>query len=210
MDGLQQAAVLEYYLDLRRVTCSSFSGTGPTRVERLVVDEESAKAFGRARWTSDRSPHGGYVANSRKTGLLQRLRARLDGGRRLRKSCTLAAAWRTLIPAAVRAAIAEGRYRRLLIIPDGILAPAAVRGPGCGQRGRAEYLLDHGPAVHMPLQQPVFFICFKREKESSEPGRERCSTVGNPEYRDQPPAAVDWSARQPRRRSSSLLATSPP
>ena len=84
----------------------------------------------------------------------------------------LTALWQILVPQAQREAIVQGKYKRLVIIPDGSLSPLPFEILVTGQEPRTQYLLDAGPPVLYAPSATILLNLVSREKVGTTGGRE--------------------------------------
>jgi CHAT domain-containing protein len=124
------------------------------------------------------------LAAQDKDGLLARLR-RCTGPEQERELApALAALWEVLIPEAEREALVGGRYRRLIVLPDGPLArlPFEVLVVQPGDQPR--YLLDVGPVIEYASSATILINLAERNFGSVGQAKERILTVGDCRYKE--------------------------
>jgi hypothetical protein len=90
--------------------------------------------------------------------------------------------WTTLIPEKQRSATLAGKYKRLIIIPDGHLAllpfETLVVEPG----ETPKYLIDVGPSIHYAPSPTILYRLAHRQTEGVTPAAQPVLTVGDPAY----------------------------
>lgn len=154
------------------------------RVERLEVLPEQATAL--------RIPSGDMTASrlrpvfidDRGEGLLQQLR---DPALAQQTHGRLAALWLTLIPKRERDALTSGRYKRLIVVPDGRLGLLPLETLVVSTSPQVQYLLDAGPPIEYgPSVTVLYNLATNRQAALAEEGTkiEPVLTVGGAIYGD--------------------------
>ncbi len=157
------------------------------RIEKLELTADAATTLGASPGPLSAEQLRGVLVNEKKTGVLQRLS---DRGAALPVD-ELAALWTILTPETERAAITEGKVKRLLIVPDGPLAmlpiEALVVGPGKSPR----YLLDVGPPlVYGPSAASLLRLAERDAEAVAAAGREPVLALGDPAYPEEGAGAL--------------------
>ncbi len=149
------------------------------RIESLSVNVEQARqlAVDAGPLTATRLQQ--VLAPAEGKGLLGRLRHPAQSSELTQELHVL---WHVLIPQPEREALRAGRFKTLIVLPDGLLASlpfdALVVGPG----GNPTYLLDAGPPVAYGPSATVLQNLMQRPAVQTPPGREPVLTVGDPLY----------------------------
>lgn len=184
--GREQALVLEYFIGEEASCVMVIRADGGVRVEKLEVGEEEAAALRLetgelTRERLQRVLRGGEGENKAE-GLLERL-SRAD---RPEKSEQLAGAlhalWRVLIPEGERRELEEGRYRRLVVVPDGVLALLPFEVLVIDLVRPLRYLMDVGPAVLYAPSCTVLLQLERREGQSQVEAKQPVLLVGDCVY----------------------------
>jgi len=164
------------------------------RLESLQVGAEGAKTLGiePGPLTAKRLQAALITADG--TGVLQQL---ADARKALQAGAKLAVLWEVLVPQAERDQIAGGKIKRLIVVPDGLLAllpfeslvvKPAAQSPSADSPARAlTYLLDVGPPVAYAPSTTVLFNLLERPAPAPGTQREPVLTVGNPSYAPEGP-----------------------
>ena len=96
-----------------------------------------------------------------------------------RLSARLAALWQLLIPEAKQDALANGKYKHLIVIPDGPLALFPFESLVVQGDQEPEYLLDRGPAIHYG---PSLTVLYNLSTRKAVQANKRVLTVADPLY----------------------------
>ena len=119
------------------------------------------------------------LVNSPTKSLLPKL---ANPSQALQVSAQLAALWESLIPAAVREAIASGKYQRLVIIPDGSLSLLPFETLVVENAAEPKYLLDIGPSIQYAPSATVLYNLLDRGPVDAAASAQAVLTVGDPAY----------------------------
>jgi CHAT domain-containing protein/Tfp pilus assembly protein PilF len=153
--------------------------TDKARLTALIVEETDAKLLGIEPGPLTGKRLAEILVNEKGDGVLQRLR---DQDKSDEAAAKLVVLWRVLIPETHRADLAEGKIKRLIIIPDGKLSllpfEALVVKPGKSPK----YLLDVGPAIIYGPSATVLYNLADRPVAEHSGNQEPVLTVGNPAY----------------------------
>ncbi len=90
--------------------------------------------------------------------------------------------WQLLIPAKDRAALVEGKYERLFIVPDGSLLGLPYEALVVSGDADPQYLLDAGPPVAYAPSATVAYNLARRESAATPRGVKPVLSIANPEY----------------------------
>jgi RNA polymerase sigma factor (sigma-70 family) len=181
----QNALLLEYLAGSEGGYVLIVPPEGKPRLERLALDESHAKALG-----ADAGPLTGQrlskvLSDEKGTGVLDQL-SRADSIERAQAIApALAVLWETLIPEKERRAILDGKYRRLIVLPDGPMAKLPFETLVVRAGDRPEYLLDVGPAILYAPSATILMNLAERNEQGGvkDPGgREPVLTVGDCRY----------------------------
>jgi len=147
----------------------------------LVADEAAAKELAIEPGPLTSVKLRAACANEQHDGVVDRL-ANLQGAKAT--TANLAVLWKLLVPEAERKVLAEGKAKRLIVVPDGPLAllpfEALVVEPGENPR----YLLDVGPPiVYAPSATVLYNLSDRKAPAKTKADRSPVLTVGNPTYR---------------------------
>lgn len=185
-----EALVLEYFLGAEGVYVLVV-GDGAPSLEKLAVDERNARIFPSSPGTLTRDRLTGVLTNEQGKGILQRLKDMCRVEKRplwidvLREAMPgLRSLWDVLIPSRQREAIETGsfEFKRLVIIPDGVLAKLPFETLVVDDAGGApKYLLDAGPPILYAPSATVLLRLAERQPGPAS-GVEPVLTVGNPNY----------------------------
>ena len=156
-------------------------GPHDSSLTALVADEAAAKKLAIEPGPLTSAKLRAVCANERHDGVVERL---ADSQGAKAATANLAVLWKLLVPEAERKALAEGKVKRLIVVPDGPLAllpfEALVVEPGENPR----YLLDVGPPiVYAPSATVLYNLSDRKTPAKAKADRSPVLTVGNPTYR---------------------------
>jgi CHAT domain-containing protein len=157
------------------------AGSHQASLTALVADETAAKKLAIEPGPLTSAKLRAVCANERHDGVVERL---ADSQGAKAATANLAVLWKLLVPEAERKALAEGKVKRLIVVPDGPLAllpfEALVVEPGENPR----YLLDVGPPiVYAPSATVLYNLSDRKTPGKAKADRSPVLTVGNPTYR---------------------------
>jgi CHAT domain-containing protein len=199
-----QGLLLEYFLGLKDgyVVVVPAPGESP-RIERLSIDETQAKILGvkPGPLTGDLmhailnfNSGGGErkVGTARGRGLdlmdddrdaaglaILPLLRRADHA--MQAVDKLAALWQVLIPKTEREAIVSGKLQRLVIVPDGALAPLPFEVLVVESGAQPKYLLDAGPAI-VGGPSATLLLNLSKERATVKNPQRQVLSVGDANY----------------------------
>ncbi len=176
------ALVLEYLLGSEAGYVLIVSGGGKPRVETLSVNKEQAALLGIEPGPLTGKQIQAALSNEKETGLLQRLKDSEQPEKAKDAVAGLSVLWKLLIPESERKALLEGKFKRLIVLPNGPLArlpfETLVVEPGIFP----SYLLDAGPPIQYAPSATILINLTERKAASGTGGREPVLTVGNCRY----------------------------
>lgn len=176
------ALLLEYLLGEKDGYVLVVPAGGTPRVELLSVTPQQAQVLGieAGPLTADRLQQA--LANSRNTGVLQRLRSPAESDIEGRANAPgLAVLWEVLVPAGLREKVLADAFQRLVIVPDGPLAHFPFEALAVQSESEPRYLLDAAaPVVYSP-SATVLLTLASRPNNASRTEKPVLS-VGNPSY----------------------------
>jgi CHAT domain-containing protein/Tfp pilus assembly protein PilF len=120
----------------------------------------------------------------------------------------LAALWKVLIPDAQREALINGKYKRLILVPDGALVNLPFEALVVELRDNPVYLLDRGPPVIEGPSATLLYNLSQRETAQHTSMKEPVLTVGNPKYPAQRPGTASNNSSS--RSAGAILASMRP
>jgi len=178
----------------------------PARAEPLRVTDQQAELLGVPAGPLTAERLADILANDTDTGLLQRLPQASTPEKTQELVPALAALWEILVPEGEREALLEGRYQRLVVVPDGLLAPLPLEVLVVQKTPRVQMLLDVGPPVLYVPSGTVLGNLLERPEGATPPAKQPVLTVGDCRYGDSPQEQAQelWAAWTPARRYSSL------
>ncbi len=220
-----EALILEYVLGREGGYVFVFPGKGTPRLNPLHVDEQTAETLGidpgaltagqvlEALTHCDRDT--GRLLQETKIGeslpverMAEHLQFKTGTGplyllkdpdrSRDRTGVTqeLAALWRLLIPAEEREALQNGKYKRLIVVPDGWLGRLPFETLVVDAGVRPKYLLEVGPPIQYAPSATVLANLAKKESKKSLPATPPVLTVGDCLYGSD--ANANWDESRPR------------
>lgn len=178
----QDALFLEYVLGEEGSFVLVVPGRGEPRLEKLLVTEDLAPALETQAGPLTVVALYKMLANDRQTGVLQPLRGAKEPANKDQLAAAMTAMWRLLIPVPERAALTEGRFKRLIVVPDGPLAQLPFETLTVDQAGQETVLLDVGPPVLYAPSATILLNLADRPVERIDVRREPVLAVGNPRY----------------------------
>ncbi|MEM3433857.1 MAG: CHAT domain-containing protein [Candidatus Methanomethyliaceae archaeon] len=193
----QKALVLEYLVGWKESYVLVIPAGGSVRVEKLTVSEEQAKLLEVAAGALKEEVLEGILRGPREaaqeeTAPGERVRKRAGLWEELSKADRpeasgklapkLRALWELLVPEGERRGLLEGRYERLVVVPDRALAllPFEVLVVSRGEPVR--YLVDRGPPVLYAPSCTVLLQLEGRQAEGAGQAKEPVLLVGHCRY----------------------------
>lgn len=173
-DGL----LLVYLLGSEGGYVLSVSGE-KTQLSSLTLGIEAARRLGVKPGPLTAGALANVLVNAEGTGVLQQLRDAHKAGKATDK---LAVLWEVLLPKAEREAIVAGKYKRLMVVPDGKLAMLPFEALVVRAGKEPKYLLDVGPAIHYGPSATVLYNLSQPVAAADSSVREPVLTLGNPDY----------------------------
>jgi CHAT domain-containing protein len=176
----QDALMLEYYLGRDGGYLLVLRAGAAPRLEKLTVDKQQAETLGIEPGPLTAARLSQALSNSKQTGALQLLRQSAKPEQAAAATQKLAALWQLLIPETERTALEEGKLKRLMIIPDGMLSglPFETLVVRAGENPR--YLLDVGPAIEYAPSATILINLADRGETNA--AGWPVLTVGDPRY----------------------------
>ncbi len=116
----------------------------PARVETLTIDAASATTLGRTAGTLLEPTLQAILLGAEPEGILQRLARPGDSDDTIARTAAL---WQMLVPERERKDLLAGRYKRLVIVPDGPLAAVPFEALSVEAGEDPRLLLDAGPPI---------------------------------------------------------------
>jgi tetratricopeptide (TPR) repeat protein len=147
------------------------------RLVRLAPDAEMTAKLG----VDTRNPISPQLPEALRAEVLEVLMILSDTENSARVPKRLARLWRFLVPEPEREALTSGRFKRLTIVPDGILALLPFEALVVETETRPKYLLDAGPPI---LYGPSISTLYNLAQRAIHPSANRrpVLTVGDPLY----------------------------
>ncbi len=115
-------------------------------------------------------------------GLLQQLKQSRKPEKLAAALPRLAALWEVLVPAPERSTIITGQAKRLIVIPDGLLARLPFETLVVESGDTPKYLLSEGPAVQYAPSATILLNLAEREGSPQVASPQPVLTIGNPRY----------------------------
>jgi CHAT domain-containing protein/Tfp pilus assembly protein PilF len=94
----------------------------------------------------------------------------------------LAALWTLLIPPAQREALIKGKYKRLILVPDGALVNLPFEALVLETAENPVYFLDKGPPIIVGPSSTLLYNLSQREAAHNKRDNKPVLTVGDPKY----------------------------
>ena len=137
----QEALLLEYMIGQESSHLLIVQATGEARVEKILISDELAKSWSvePGELTTNKLAKIWQVGDADVVQLLAQPRLKPEASERL------AQLWKLLLPADVRTNLVEGKFRRLVIIPDGLLNELPFEALVVETGEEPKFLLDIGP-----------------------------------------------------------------
>jgi hypothetical protein len=164
----QNALLLEYLAGEKDGYVLIVPAEGKARLEKLTLDKTEARVLG-----VDAGPLTGWrvsraLSNEKSRGVLDQLR-RADTPEAVEKVApALAVLWEVLIPEKERQAIQAGKYKRLIVLPDGPMAKLPFETLVVEKGGNPKHLLDVGPAIEYAPSATILMNLAERRSDNSE------------------------------------------
>lgn len=152
-------------------------------VTKIMVDDRAAKTLGIEPGPL-KSDALAQLLTDEKTGVLPVLSS-AERKEDIREK--LAALWAVLVPQAERAALTDGRIKKLVIVPDRALALLPFETLVVAIDPKPEYLLEAGPPISYAPSAAILVNLSQRERGASR-AEQRAFTLGDPAYARQPAA----------------------
>jgi len=180
----QDALLLEYVSGSEGGYLLVIPGDGPARFERVAVSEPQAHVLGVEPGLLTAELAQDVLSPTERRGVLKRLRVpEPDNARGDESVSALAALWEVLIPEPERAAILAGKYKRIIVLPDGPLAQLPFETLVTSGQGDPQYLLDIGPPIQYAPSATILLNLAEREAAGSRlADRAPVLTVGDCQY----------------------------
>jgi CHAT domain-containing protein/Tfp pilus assembly protein PilF len=175
-----ESLLLQYYVGVKGSYLFVIGATDTPSLLTLTASAEQAKQLGieAGPVTADRFKQ--IMTNNDQTGILELLRQAEKAEQAIPK---LAALWQLLIPQEVQPLITEGKYQRLIIVPDGSLSllpfETLVVSP---DEGNPTYLLDVGPPIQYAPSATILYNLTQRPVAPPSTDTKPVLTVGDPAY----------------------------
>jgi tetratricopeptide (TPR) repeat protein len=154
-------------------------GEHAARLATLNADLDTAKELGIKIGPLTAKQLQSALINEKNKGIVQLLS---DPGTAPWATPKLAALWRLLIPEAQRKEIADGKIKRLIVIPDGPLALLPMETLVVQAGDNPKYLLDVGPPILYGPSATVLFNLVDRSKTQRAENHPPILTVGDAVY----------------------------
>lgn len=183
----QDALLLEYLAGSEGGYLLTVPAKGEARLHELAIDAQQAKALGVDAGPLTTQRLSTTQNSQRASGVLDRLRGAHSEEAEKKLVRALAALWELLIPAAQREAILAGKYKRIIVIPDGPLVqfPFETLVVDPGPNGEAPlYLLDAGPPMLYAPSATILMNLAERTERPEKPVVEPVLTVGDCRYHE--------------------------
>jgi CHAT domain-containing protein len=178
----QDALLLEYLLGSKDGYVLVIPAERAPRIEKLAASERQAAALGTSAGPLTAERLQEVLDRTDGQGVLQLLREPHKAKENPQTDTRLAALWEVLIPDHERQDILAGKYKRLIIVPDGLLTQlpfeTLVVKPGDGP----QYLLDAGPPILYAPSATILTNLAEREEASGTSSRPPVLTIGDCQY----------------------------
>ncbi len=186
----QEGLLLEYFFGRKAGYLLVVSTGSPPRLETLAVNERQAGVLGieAGPLTATRLRQALMAKDG--AGLIESLRSATDVERAQEAAVASASFWNMLIPPAVRDSIVDGKYQRLIVLPDGLLAQLPFETLVVQTGDDPKYLLDVAPPILYAPSATILINLAEREEERPTQNRPPILTVGDCQY-DQPSAVAE-------------------
>ena len=148
------------------------------RVEKLAADAQQAQVLGiePGPLTSERIQT--VLSNDQGTGVASLLRA----SETKQDALALSVLWKLLIPKSERTAILDGKYKRLVVLPDGPLSQLPFETLVVEPGDDPEYLLDLGLPIQYAPSATILMNLANRAEEKSATDVPPILTIGDCRY----------------------------
>lgn len=187
----RQALLLEYLLGDEGCYVFVLRASHEPQLIKLELNSEQAAALGVEAGALTAERMRAILISEDETGVLDHLRASSDPQREQKAAAGLTALWQVLVPEAERQAIIEGKYKRLVVLPDASLAQlpfeALVVQPG----KEPKYLLDVGPPVVYAPSATILVNLAERNARVSRAADQPVLAVGDCVYGELAEASAD-------------------
>lgn len=178
----QEALLVEYAFIGQQGFVFVVAPHAPPRLEKLTLSREQATTLGIMGLTFGWHQSSQALSASPKTGVLKLL---ADPKRNGEAQARMAALWSILFPEPERKGLREGKYRRLIIIPDGPLAAFPFETLAADAVGAPEYLLDFGPPIeYAPSATILYDLAQRKSAVASSSKKEPVLSVAIANYDD--------------------------
>jgi CHAT domain-containing protein len=186
-----QALVLEYLLGTKAGYVFVLPVGEEPQVLKLELTAEQAVALGVEAGPLTAQRMRAILAREDETGVLDHLRASQDPRREEKAAASLAALWNVLVPEAQREAIVEGKYERLVVLPDAPLAQLPFETLVVHTGEEPKYLLDVAPPILYAPSATILVNLSERESDASRRAAQPVLAVGDCVYSQPREASAD-------------------
>ncbi len=177
----EKALLLEYLIGDKGSNLLIVPGAGEPRLVKLEIGKDQAGKLAIKEGPLTDKILNGILQNKESTGVLQILKD--PNSKDLKQAITaLRALWELLIPQPEREALKDGKFQRLIVIPDGALAQLPFESLVVGEGEKPEFLLDAGPPIIYAPSATIFMNLAKRETKTPSSGKEQVLSVGDCRY----------------------------
>jgi tetratricopeptide (TPR) repeat protein/CHAT domain-containing protein len=177
-----QALLLEYLLGDEGGYVFVLPAGRVAQLVKLELTADQAAALGVEAGPLTAERMRAVLAREDNTGVLDQLRASHDPRRAERAAAELAVLWDVLVPEGQREAIVEGKYERLVVLPDAALAPLPFETLVVEPGDEPKYLLDVGPPIVYAPSATILLNLAERESQVSHPAAQPVLAVGDCVY----------------------------
>ena len=192
----REALLLEYFLGDKGGYVFVLPYGQQPQLHKLGVTDEQAAALGVEPGALTAERMRAILANEQETGVLQHLRASHDPRRAERAVAALAVLWEVLIPDPERKTIVEGKYERLIVLPDASLAQLPFETLVVEPGQDPKYLLDVGPPMIYAPSATILLNLAEREDQVLHAADQPVLAVGDCIYGEPVEASDDTQLAQ--------------
>lgn len=178
----ENALVLEYVIGVEASLVLVIAAAEPVRVIPLVVGDSQAEALGIDSGPLTDARMRQALTNEQHTGILDRVRTMTSASVTDRGIEALRLLGELLIPEQDRGALFSGRYRRLVVLPDGPMAGLPFEMLAVRSSQETKYLLDVAPPICYGPSATALLNLASREGSPPPRGHVSILTVGDCRY----------------------------
>jgi CHAT domain-containing protein len=189
----QDALVLEYLLGEEDGYVLVIGADSAVRLERLAATGKQAQVLEIDMGPLTAKRFKGACSSEQQSGVLQRLRKPGTAEQASGAGTALAELWQLLIPESERKAILADKYRRVIVIPDGLLTQLPFEMLVVKPGEAPQYLLDAGPPILYAPSATILMNLVERKGATTTSSRPPVLTIGDCQYGRPSPKVNDES-----------------